>query len=390
MSGPDPAAPVPVARFGRDLPAMVADLEELVTCESPSADPAALARSAAVAGAQGARLLGVEADRIVLGGRTHLRWRLGTRPPRVLLLGHHDTVWPIGSLATLPWSTEGGVARGPGCFDMKAGLVLIFHALRALGVPDGVTVLVSADEEIGSPTAAALIEEEASACDAVLVTEPSADGGALKIARKGVTHYELEIRGRAAHAGLEPERGVNATMEAARQVLAVAALADPAAGTTVTPTLLNAGTAVNTVPEHARLSVDARVAYVEEQERVDAGLRALVPSLPEARLTLTTTTRIPPMEAAASSALFRRARQVAAVLGIAEPDGVAVGGGSDGNRTAALGVPTLDGLGAVGGGAHAAGEHVILAELPGRAALLAGLVASILAGTGQPAPISDS
>ena len=375
---------IPLDHFTRALPAMVADLKQLVTCESPSTDSAALARSAAVAGAQGTRLLGAEPDQVIAGGRTHLRWRLGSGGPRVLLLGHHDTVWPIGTLEAMPWSVEGCIARGPGCFDMKAGLVLLFHALGALGDLDGVTVLISADEEIGSPTAATLIEEEARSCAAVLITEPSAGDGALKIARSGVAHYELEIRGRAAHAGLEPERGVNAIVEAAHQVLAVAELADPSKGTTVTPTLLSAGTTVNTVPDSCRLSVDSRVAHGREQERVAAGLRALVPRLPGTQLTLTTSMCVPPMDAAMSSALFLRARQVSAALGIEEPRGASVGGGSDGNKTAALGIPTLDGLGAVGGGAHAADEHVVLAELPPRAALLAGLVTSILAG--EPSP----
>lgn len=378
--GNAPDGLVPVGRFTGSLSAMVGDLEELVTCESPSTESAALARSAAVTGAQGARMLGVEPEQVIVDGRTHLRWRLGDGPARVLLLGHHDTVWPVGTLETIPWSLAGDVARGPGCFDMKAGLVLIFHALRALGDLRGVTVLISADEEIGSPTAATLIEEEARTCDAVLVAEPSATGGALKVARKGVAHYELEIQGRAAHAGLEPENGINATVEAARQVLAVAGLADASAGTTVTPTLLSAGTAVNTVPESGRLSIDSRALRRAEQDRVEAALRALAPHLPGARLGLTTRIRVPPMEATLSSGLFRRAGQVAAALGIAEPRGAAVGGGSDGNKTAALGVPTLDGLGPVGGGAHAADEHVVISELPRRAALLAGLVSTIISG----------
>lgn len=376
---PERSGLVPVDRFTRDLPEMIADLEDLVTCESPSADLPALARSAVVTGTQGARLLGAPPETLVVEGRPHLRWRLGAGPSRVLLLGHHDTVWPVGSLATTPWSVAGGVARGPGCFDMKAGLVLIFHALRALGRPAGVTVLVSADEELGSPTAAALIEEEARTCAAVLVAEPSAPGGALKTARKGVAHYELTVQGRAAHAGLEPERGINAAVEVAHQVLAVAGLEDPAKGTTVTPTLLGAGTSVNTVPEHARLGIDARALLHAEQERVEAGLRALVPRTPGARITLAAAMRVPPMEAAASAALFRRAREIAARLGLPAPGGVTVGGGSDGNKTAALGVPTLDGLGPAGGGAHAADEHVLIEELPRRAALLTGLVATSLA-----------
>ncbi len=177
-------------------------------------------RSADVVARVGARRLGVEPERIVIDGRTHLRWRLGAGPSRVLVLGHHDTVWPIGSLATRPCTVDGGVLRGPGCFDMKAGLAMAFHALAGLDDRDGVTLLVTGDEELGSPSSRALIEDEARAAQAALVLEASADGGALKTERKGVSLYDVRVIGRAAHAGLEPEHGVNATVELAHQVLA--------------------------------------------------------------------------------------------------------------------------------------------------------------------------
>ena len=362
-----------------DLSLVLRDLRQLVECESPSSDLAAVARSADVVARIGAARLGVAPEYVVVDGRTHLRWRLGTGPSRVLVLGHHDTVWPLGSLATHPWSAEGGVVRGPGCFDMMAGLAMAFHALADLDDRDGVTLLVTGDEEIGSPTSRALIEEEAREASAALVLEASADGGALKTARKGVSLYDVRVLGRAAHAGLEPERGVNATLELAHQALVVSALADPARGTTVTPTVMRAGTTTNTVPAEGSFAVDVRVRTPEEQERVDAALRALRTVVPGASLEVTGGPNRPPLEAAASAALFERARVLAQRLGLPEPMAAAVGGASDGNFTAGVGTPTLDGLGAVGGGAHGADEHVLVDALPGRTALLAALVADLLA-----------
>jgi glutamate carboxypeptidase len=360
------------------LDRMLADLEELVRCESPSRDLEAVARSADVVARIGTARLGTPPERIVLDGRTHLRWRLGDGPARVLVLGHHDTVWPLGSLTTHPWSHVDGVVRGPGCFDMKAGLVLAFTALGELADRDGVTVLVTGDEELGSPSSRALIEDEARGCVAALVLEASADGGALKTARKGVSLYEVAVTGRAAHAGLEPERGVNAGVELAHQVLAIAGLGDPARGTTVTPTLSAAGTASNTVPARATVAVDVRVPDEAEQDRVDAAMRALRPVLPGAQVTVTGGPNRPPLAPDASAALFDRAAALARDLGLPPLEGAAVGGASDGNFTAGVGVPTLDGLGALGGGAHADDEHVLVDALPGRAALLAALLADLL------------
>jgi glutamate carboxypeptidase len=372
-----------VAALAAALPGIIADIETLVTCESPSSDQAAVARSAEAVARVGTDRLGVVPERIVRGGCTHLRWRLGAGPSRVLLLGHHDTVWPMGSLAIRPFTVEGGVLRGPGCFDMKAGLAMAFHAVAALraasGGPDmtGVTILVTGDEELGSPSSRALIEAEAAGCAAALVLEAAADGGALKIERKGVSIYELRVQGRAAHAGLAPQDGVNASVELAHQVLAVAGLADPAAGTTVTPTLLSAGTTANTVPAAGRLAVDVRARTGAEQSRVDRGLRALAPVVPGARLEVAGGANRPPLAAAASATLYARATELAGELGFAPPPSASVGGGSDGNFTAGIGTPTLDGLGAVGGGAHADDEHVIVAELPRRTALVAALVAAL-------------
>ena len=364
-----------------DLEQLLADLRELVECESPSADLAAVARSAEVVAHVGDRRLGVAPERIVIDGRTHLRWRLGSEPSRVLVLGHHDTVWPLGSLATHPCTLEDGVLRGPGCFDMLAGLVMAFHALAGL---DGVTLLVTGDEELGSPSSRGLIEEEARLAEAALVLEASADGGALKTERKGVSLYDVRAVGRAAHAGLEPEAGVNATVELAHQAIAVAQLGRPETGTTVTPTASRAGTTTNTVPAEGSFSVDVRVRTIAEQDRVDAAMRALRAVLPGAVLEVTGGPNRPPLEASASAALFDRARGLAVRLGLAEPTSAAVGGASDGNFTAGVGTPTLDGLGAVGGGAHADDEHVLVDELPGRTALLRALVTDLLAQPTNP------
>ncbi|MEU6674575.1 M20/M25/M40 family metallo-hydrolase [Streptomyces sp. NPDC046925] len=369
---------------------MLDDIGRLVRTESPSSDLRAVARSAEEVAAVAAPHLGAAPEVITVDGRTHLRWRLGSGPRRVLLLGHHDTVWPLGSLAAHPFTVHDGVLRGPGCFDMKAGLVMAFHALAALGTVDGVTVLVTGDEELGSPSSRELIESEAADCSAALVLEASADGGALKTERKGVSLYEIRVEGRAAHAGLEPHRGVNAGIETAHQILAVAALSDTGAGTTVTPTLLSAGTTTNTVPAHGRFAVDVRVRDAAEQTRVDTALHRLRPVLDGARVEVTGGPNRPPLPHTASDALYRRARRLADDLGIGPLTAAAVGGASDGNFTAGLGIPTLDGLGAVGGGAHAADEHVLVAELPRRTALLAALVGELLAAGPHPARDSEA
>ncbi len=364
------------------LPAMLADLEELVRCESFSADHAAVARSAKVVGALGRRLLGADPETIVIDGVTHLRWTFGT--PQVLLMGHHDTVWPMNSIKNHPWSVADGIVRGPGVLDMKAGLVQMFHALASLPSPDGVCVLINGDEELGSATSRQLIEESARGCVAAFVLEASADEeGALKTARKGTSRYEVVVHGRAAHAGQEPQKGVNAAVEAAHQVLSIAGLeaamavdgADSVLGSaTVTPTLLSAGSSRNTVPALARVSVDVRVPTPVAQDRIDALMRGLTPRTPGARLEVLGGSQRPPMEPGSSAELFGLANQLAAELGQEPLRGIAVGGASDGNYTAAAGCPTLDGLGAVGGGAHASTEYVEVAQMVPRTRLLAQLI----------------
>jgi glutamate carboxypeptidase len=360
------------------LDSLLADTRALVECESPSSDLDAVARCADVVARVGAARMGEPPERIVLQGRTHLRWRFGAGPSRVLVVGHHDTVWPIGTLATIPYGVENGVLRGPGCLDMKTGVAMAFHAIAALPDRDGITLLVTGDEELGSPSSRPLIESEARAAKAALVLEAAADGGGLKTERKGVSIYELIVAGRASHAGLAPELGVNATIELAHQVLRVAALTDSEAGTTVTPTLARAGTTTNTVPAGARVAVDVRVRSVAEQRRVDEAMRGLAVVLPGAVLEVTGGPNRAPLEAVASAALFARAQALAHSLGLPALSASAVGGASDGNLTAGTGTPTLDGLGAVGGGAHADDEHVLLEFLPGRTALLGSLMAELL------------
>jgi len=363
-----------------DAAELVAALRTLVEIESPSSDPAALAACAAAVAALGERLLGVAPECVEVDGHPHLRWRWDSAAEgsaRVLLLCHLDTVWPVGTLEGWPFTVSDGVATGPGAYDMKAGLVQGLFALASLGPGGrgGVTLLVTSDEEIGSATSRELIGSEAAGAAAVLVLEPSAGtSGALKTVRKGVATYQVDVEGRAAHAGLEPEQGVNALVELAHQALAVTAIGNPEQGTTVTPTVANAGTTDNTVPAAARLRVDTRAATPEEQARVDRELLALRPVLADALLAVRRETSRPPLPASASAELFALAQDVAAALGLGPLEQAMVGGGSDGNLTAGLGIPTLDGLGAVGGGAHARGEHVVVAAMPHRAALVAALV----------------
>jgi glutamate carboxypeptidase len=358
---------------------MVDALEALVTTESPSAEPEACESCVSVADGLAAELLGRAGERVVVDGRTHLRWRFGERA-RVLLVGHLDTVWPLGTVARWPFAVREDEASGPGAFDMKAGVVQLLFALALVGehrALDGVTVVLTTDEEIGSPTSRGLLAEEARGVRAALIPEPSFDG-ALKTERKGVALYHLEAAGRAAHAGLNPEQGINAALEVARQVQELAELADPSVGTTVTPSLVSAGTAANTVPASAVAHFDVRFATREEAERVAAGFAAVRPIVPGASTSVEQETFVPPLERSSSEELFELARRLQGELGLPPLREASVGGGSDGNHIAALGVPTLDGLGAVGDHAHGEGEFVLVSAMAERAALLAALVSHLL------------
>lgn len=361
-----------------NLDEMLDDLGELVRIESPSRDPEALNRSASVLASIMERRLGSAPLLVDSSAGPHVHWTASSASS-ILLVGHHDTVFPHGTLASRPFVVEGGKAFGPGVFDMKAGLVQAIHAVASLEDRSGVEILVTSDEEVGSRVSKDLILERARACGAVLVLEPSADGGALKIARKGTGTFELVVHGRAAHAGLEPEKGVNALVEAASQVLKIATFGNRDLGTTVTPTVAAVGTTDNVVPARARVLVDVRAEVTSESDRVDAAMRALRPQLSEATLEVNGGFNRPPMPREAAAALFSVAQEVARDIGLGDLAGVAVGGGSDGNFTAAAGIPTLDGLGAVGGGAHADHEWVDVSTMVDRSRLVAGIVARLRA-----------
>jgi glutamate carboxypeptidase len=381
MAGEYGISPSSATRRGQngaviDLEAMLADLELLVNTESPSNELAMLDRSAAVLCDIIERRLGSKALAVAGPQGPHVHWS-GGGDPSVLVVGHHDTVFPAGTVAQRPFSVVDGRATGPGVFDMKAGIVQAIHAIASLDDASGVELLITADEEIGSHSSRHLIVERALACGTVLVCEPSADGGALKIARKGTGTFELVVHGKASHAGLEPEKGINSLVAAAELVGKVVDFADASKGTTVTPTMAKSGTADNVVPALTRVVVDTRVEQPGEKERLEslfAELAAAGTSVPGALVELEGGINRPPMPASASASLFSAAVEAARSAGLGEVQGVAVGGGSDGNFTAAAGVPTLDGLGAVGGGAHADHEYVEVDTMVARTRLLAAIL----------------
>jgi glutamate carboxypeptidase len=295
-------------------------------------------------------------------------------------LCHYDTVWPLGTLERIPFSIDSeGIVRGPGCFDMKGGIVVLYFALEALrsrGLRPSrrLDVLFTCDEEIGSPSSRSLIERIAQGADVAYVLESPLPAGTLKTARKGTGDYLVRIKGRAAHAGVEPEKGISATIELAHQILALHALNDYAAGTTINVGVVHAGTRPNVVAAEAEAHVDVRVQTLAEADRIDAAIRGLQPKLAGAILEIDGGLNRPPMERSDGMArLFEQAREIAAAMGVELREG-STGGGSDGNFTAALGVPTLDGLGPEGEGAHAAHEHVESQSFPRRVGLLAGLI----------------
>lgn len=351
------------------LDSLLADLESLVITESPSRDIARLTVHAELIASLMERLLGHRPHIIESPVGPHIHW-VGGPDPRVLILGHHDTVHPVGTLERLSFVVENGIARGPGVFDMKAGIVQAIHGVAALEDRSHVEILLTADEEIGSRASRALLEERALACGAVLVIEPSADGGALKVGRKGTGTIDITIDGRASHAGLEPEKGINSLVELAHLIPQIVDIARPEIGTTVTPTLASSGTADNVIPARTTLSVDVRIALPDEKTRVESAFQALRPTVDGAQLTVGGAIGRPPMHESAATELFAIAQRVLPQAGLTELNGVVVGGGSDGNFTAAIGVHTLDGLGAVGGGAHGDDEHVVVDTMPSRAALL--------------------
>ena len=357
--------------------AMVDSVRRLVEVESPTADVAACVRAADAAVEVCAEWLPGRANVFTHRGRPVVGW--GNEHPRILLLGHLDTVWPMGTIDRLPWSVMDGRMTGPGVFDMKAGVVQAICALALAGVQpdDGVGLLLTSDEETGSHASRDLIASAAGEAEAVLVFEPSLDGR-LKTQRKGTSWYVVDVIGRAAHAGLDPERGINALLEAARLALATEAWGDAASGTTITPTMLSAGTTANTVAAQASLTLDVRAWTSAEQQRIDELVRGWAPTAGE--IAISGGIDRAALEAEISAPLFAIARKVAAKSGVGELGEAAVGGASDGNLTAAMGIPTLDGLGAVGDGAHADHEWASTQDLLPRARLGAGIIEALRGG----------
>jgi len=309
----------------------------------------------------------------------------GKKPGKpVLLLGHLDTVYPLGTLASMPCKISGGRLYGPGSFDMKSGIAIMLNAIAALRawhedqLPRPVTVLLVADEEIGSDSSRKITESVAKRSEAVLVLEPSyGPKGAVKTARKGVGEYELKVTGKAAHSGLDFEKGESAIVELARQIIEISKLVDLKRGITLNPGTVQGGTRSNVIPAEARAVLDVRIARMKDATAIDRRLRALKPFNRKCTVQVSGGINRPPMERSANvAALYEKAREIARHLGW-KLEEAAVGGGSDGNFTAGLGIPTLDGLGGVGDGAHASHESISIAELPRRTALLAGLLEAL-------------
>ena len=363
----------------RNMPETLSLLEAVVNMDSPTVDKPLVDRLVRYLGTRFQTLGGsveyIPAERF----GDHLVARFdGASKSRLLILGHTDTVFPAGEVGRRPFRIENDRATGPGVFDMKAGITLIWAALRASGpLPRPVTVLLTSDEEMGSPSSRELIEREAGAADAVLVLEPSLPGGGIKTSRKGVGRFTIMATGRAAHAGIDPSRGINAIEEIAHQIVLLQGMSDRARGTTVTVGVVQGGTRVNVVPAEAAVEIDVRITSNEEAARITELIRALRPRLPGATLHIRGGINRPPMERTSDTGrLFEIARKIGEELGIRIEEG-STGGASDGNFTAAMGIPTLDGLGPIGDGAHSLEEYVEIASLPERAALIAGLIRQI-------------
>lgn len=369
------------------MPDFVTHLRTLVDAESPSADPAAVTAAQDELDELGTRLLGVPPVRH--REALSLEWRLGDPhdPRRVLLLGHLDTVWPLGTVARRPFRVAEGRGTGPGVFDMKAGVVVGLHALAGLGPDVPVSLVVTGDEEIGSAASRALIERAAHDSQACLVLEGAGPDGAVKSARRGWSFYTVEFHGVAAHAGLEPDNGVNVLPALADAVTQVGRMRTAFAGVTVNPTTARAGTTSNTIPDHGAMTVDVRCSTADQQRAVDDAMRQVVDGIAgDVRVELHGGVNRPPMPAGADHGLVGRLRSAQRRLGVDESGDVSVGGISDANLTAAIGVPTLDGLGAVGGGPHAEHEWIDVARTRERVPTLAALVHDLL---DNPLPTRD-
>jgi glutamate carboxypeptidase len=364
---------------------IVSTIRELVEIESPSDNKAAVDCLAKTVAQKFAALGGQIRIHRATNFGDHLQvdfeGKSGGTP--VLLLGHYDTVYPLGTLASMPCRVVDNKLTGPGVLDMKSGIALMLHALSALqewggSLPRPITVLLVSDEEVGSDSSRAITESLAKKAAAVLVLEPSYGfEGAVKTARKGVGEYLVKVTGKASHAGLDFQEGVNAILELARQIERVSSFTDLKKGLTVNVGIVSGGSRTNVVPAEATAQVDVRIARLKDAAGIDKKMRGLRPFNRKCKLEITGGINRPPMERTAGvAALYAKAVAVAGELGWKLGE-AAVGGGSDGNFTAGLGIPTLDGLGGVGDGAHASHEHILIPELPHRAALVAGLIESV-------------
>jgi glutamate carboxypeptidase len=360
-------------------------VRQLVEQESPSDNKPAVDRIASMLAGRFEKLGGHSKLHRTAGFGDHLQVDFdGKRGQPVLLLGHYDTVYPLGTLSTMPCRIADGRLTGPGALDMKSGIASMLHAIEALrswhedALPRPVTVLLVSDEEVGSDTSRHITENLAKKSAAVLVMEPSYGlKGAVKTARKGVAEYKLKVTGKAAHSGLDFEKGVSAILEISRQIPQISKLTQLKRGVTVNVGLISGGTRVNVIPAEATATIDVRIARMKDAAGINRQLRALRPQNRKCKLELTGGLNRPPMERTPGvAALYAQASAIAKQLGW-KLEEAAVGGGSDGNFTAGLGIPTLDGLGGVGDGAHAPHEFILLAELPRRTALLAELIESV-------------
>ncbi|GAC1659581.1 MAG: M20 family metallopeptidase [Acidobacteriaceae bacterium] len=363
---------------------MVQDLRVLVEIESPSDDPAAVNRAVDWVERQ-ATALGGEVERYPQQGfGDHIELRCGPPSPRpaVLLLGHLDTVWPLGTLATMPFKIAAGRVCGPGVLDMKAGVIMALHAISMLSAANAldreIVLWLVSDEEVGSTTSRPLTEQLAKSCGAVLVLEPGQGlQGAAKTWRKGVGGYTVRVHGIASHSGVDFEKGHSAITELARQVLTIATFTDLGRGLTVNPGVISGGTRSNVIAAHAMCHVDIRIMQLADAALIDAKMRSLTPHDTSCSIEIDGGINRPPMERSEKVlALYSQAKDIARRIGF-DLEEQGTGGGSDGNFTAALGIPTLDGLGGVGEGAHATSESILLDELPRRTALLTALIQSV-------------
>jgi glutamate carboxypeptidase len=371
-----------LAYFTERQELIVANIRELVEIESPSDNKAAVDQLGDVVAVKLAALGGSVRFHQARDFGNHLQVDFTGRVPEkpVLLLGHYDTVYPLGTLASMPCRVVNDKLTGPGVLDMKSGIGVMLHAIAALkdwhgALPRPVTVLLVSDEEVGSDSSRSITESLAKKATAVLVLEPSYGlDGKVKTARKGVGEYQLKVTGKASHAGLDFQKGVNAIVELARQIEKVSAFTDLKKGLTVNVGIVSGGSRTNVVPAEAVAQVDVRIARMKDAAGIDKKMRGLRPFNRKCKVEVSGGVNRPPMERTTGvAALYEIAVGIAHGLGWSLSE-AAVGGGSDGNFTAGLGVPTLDGLGGVGDGAHAVHEHIVISELPRRAALVAGLI----------------